>query len=76
MTGTLRSWFSQKNYGFVAVSFKETYFLHGSNITEIPDGIDLPPVGATVHFDVAPARGKGKLPMAVNARIMGEGGAL
>jgi hypothetical protein len=66
--GTLRSW-SNRGFGIVAVTFAEVYFLHTSSIVEIPDGCINPPVGAIVHFDVAPAVNGGKYQQAVNARI-------
>jgi hypothetical protein len=76
MTGKIQSW-STRGYGIVAVTFKEVYFLHASSVTEIPDGVDVPPVGAVVHFDVAPAHRGGRYPQAVNARIIvAAGGAL
>jgi len=72
MQGLLQSWFKEKSYGFVYISFKETYFLHRTGIVEMPEGFLFPPVGSTVHFDVAEPRGKGagKLPQAVNAKII------
>lgn len=77
LIGTLKVWFSEKGYGIVSVSFTKNYFLHASNIVEASDSLDAPPVGSRIHFDVAPPYGKGKLPQAVNARIVpGEGGAL
>ena len=74
--GTLKTW-SIRGFGIVAVTFTEVYFLHATNIIEIPDGIKEPPIGAVVHFDVQPAREGGKYPQAVNARIQTNvGGAL
>jgi hypothetical protein len=54
----------------VAVTFSEVYFLHASNVTETPDGMEEPPIGSTIHFDVSPARDGGKYPQAINARII------
>lgn len=77
MTGTLKVWFAKKGYGIISISFSKSYFLHASNIIEISDDVEAPPVGSKVEFDVAPPYGKGKLQQAVNARIIpSEGGAL
>lgn len=73
MKGKLTNWVSKGSYGFVAVSFKEQYFLHRSRIIEIPEGCLAPPIGADVYFDVAPAIKPNGLPLAVNARIVAEG---
>jgi hypothetical protein len=67
--GKLYSWHAN-GFGVVAVSVKERFFLHVSNIVEIPDDLASPPIGSTVQFDVAEAKNGGKLPQAVNARVI------
>jgi cold shock CspA family protein len=67
--GTLRSWWPQ-GYGIISLSVTENYFLHVSNIQEMPEGIEVPTPGALVYFDVAaPFKEGKKFPQAVNARI-------
>jgi hypothetical protein len=81
--GKLYSW-HDNGYGVVSVTVKERYFLHVTDIAEIPDDLETPPIGSTVHFDVAPPHGNGKLPRATNAVVIPpavetettEGGAL
>jgi cold shock CspA family protein len=72
--GTLKVWFPAKGYAIVSVSFTKNYFLHASNIVEISTEVDAPPVGSQVQFDAAPPCGNGKLPQAVNARIVSSAG--
>lgn len=67
--GKLCSW-NARGFGIVSVSVKERYFLHVTDIAEIPDGYLTPPVGATVQFDAAEPINNGKLPRAVNARVI------
>jgi len=78
--GKLRSW-NEAGYGLVIVSVKEKYFLHASNISQIPDDLTEPVIGSEVQFEVAPPYKNGKLHQAVNAVITSpvvkaEGGAL
>lgn len=68
--GRLVSWNENKGYGLIVLSLKEKYFLHCSQISEIPDDLLVPPIGSIVYFDVAPARGKGLFSQAVNARVV------
>lgn len=68
-TGILSSWWP-RGYGMVCVTLKENYFLHVSNIVEIPEGLIAPPIGSTIHFDVGPAYKKGKYEQALNARVI------
>lgn len=68
--GRLVSWNEIKGYGLIVLSLKEKYFLHCSHISEIPDELLTPPIGSIVYFDVAPARGKGLFPQAINARVI------
>lgn len=74
-SGRLYSW-HPNGYGMIAASLTEKFYLHCTNIVDAPSGLIDPPVGATVYFDVAPARGTGKFPQAINARIVIQGASL
>lgn len=71
MTGRLQSW-SLRGFGIVAVTLKQVFFLHASNVSEMPDGVETPEPGSIVHFDEAPPINGGRFPQAVNARIIAD----
>jgi cold shock CspA family protein len=70
--GVLVSWF-ESGYGFVIGEGRRQFFLHTTTIVEGPA---IPVRGSMVEFEIAPPYNGGKLPQAVNARILPEGGEL
>ncbi|MGA2422298.1 MAG: hypothetical protein ABSG69_19650 [Candidatus Acidiferrum sp.] len=71
--GVLRSWNERKGFGIIfeqtSVAPVQRYWLHVSNIAA---GLAHPPIGAIVHFEIAPYPPKklGYLPSALNAVVL------
>jgi len=66
-TGVLQSWYPEKGWGIVSITWREHYFLHVSSVVTAPDS--GPATGMIVEFDVAPPFKNGKLPSAINAAL-------
>jgi cold shock CspA family protein len=64
--GVLASW-SERGYGFIVGDGRQSYFLH---ISEIIEGPPIPRIGSNVEFIPAPPHNGGRLPSAVNVRIL------
>lgn len=70
-TGILRSWNTDRGFGFIEVPSKafplQKFFLH---ISMIKDGPCPPEIGSIVRFEPGPPRKEGQLPVANNAWIV------
>jgi len=68
--GFIRSWIrkgKKLSYGIVRVSMCESYFVHHSEIAELPEG-GL--IGREILFDVAPPINSGKMSRAVAITLL------
>lgn len=68
--GIIDFWNDKRGFGFVAVSRSERYFVHVSQVLEGPVGSLQ---GLKAAFDIKLEDTTGKLPQAVNVRIISEG---
>ena len=66
--GVLTAWF-ERGYGFVMIEGRKEFFLHATGIIEGPA---IPVRGSVVEFEAAAPYKGGKLPQAVNAKILPE----
>jgi cold shock CspA family protein len=62
MFGTIQTYYEDRGYGFIKISFRERYFFHVQNFR----GETVPTQGMRVEFDIAPGHKPGQPNQAIH----------